>query len=62
MIPIKVSARVQKCEFSKFVILRHSDKAFQELSFKKNYTKKYCFSAKLLDAEVHYTLIDLITC
>ena len=57
----KVSARVKKGEFSKFLILRHSDKAFQELSFKKNSTKKYSFSAKLLDVEVYFTLIVLIT-
>ena len=49
----KVSARVQKCEFSKFVISRRSDKAFQELSFQKKFHKKYCFSAKLLDVEVY---------
>ena len=58
---IKVSARVKKGEFSKFLILRRSDKAFQELSFKKNSTKKYSFSAKLLDIEVYYMLIVLIT-
>ena len=32
---LKVSARVKKGEFSKFLISRCSDKAFQELSFKK---------------------------
>ena len=32
---IKVSARVKRGEFSKFLISRHSHKAFQELSFKK---------------------------
>ena len=32
---IKVSARVKKGKFSKFSISRRSDKAFQELSFKK---------------------------
>ena len=58
---VKVSARVKKGEFSKFLILRRSDKAFQELSFKKNSTKKYCFSAKLLHVEVYFTLIVLIT-
>ena len=52
---------LKKGEFSKFLISRHSDKAFQELSFKKNSTKKYHFSAKLLDVEVYYTLIVLIT-
>ena len=36
-----------------------SDKAFQELSFKKNPLKKRYFSAKLLDVEVYYTLINL---
>ena len=50
-----------KCEFSKFLISRRSDRAFQELSFKKNSTKKYYFVAKLLDVEVCYTLIALIT-
>ena len=58
---VKVSARVKKVEFSKFLISRCSDKAFQELSFKKNSTKKYSFSAKLLDVEVYYTSIVLIT-
>ena len=59
---VKVSARVKKGEFSKFLISRCSDKAFQELSLKKNSTKKkYSFSAKLLDIEVYYTLIVLIT-
>ena len=57
----KVSARVKKGEFSKFLISRCSDKACQELSFKKNSTKKYSFSAKLLDIEVYCTLIALIT-
>ena len=60
-IQFKVSARVKRGEFSKFLILRCSDKPFQELSFKKNSTKKYSFSAKLLDIEVYYTLIVLIT-
>ena len=32
---VKVSARVKRGEFSKFLILRRSDKAFQELSFRK---------------------------
>ena len=32
---IKVSARVKKGKFSKFVILKCSDKAFYELSLKK---------------------------
>ena len=58
---LKVSARVKKGEFSKFLISSGSDKAFQELSFKKNSTKKYFFSAKLLDVEVYYMLIVLIT-
>ena len=58
---VKVSARVKKGEFLKFLISRCSDKAFQELSFKKNSTKKYSFSAKLLDVEVYYMLIVLIT-
>ena len=49
----KVSARVKKGEFStNFLISICSDKAFQELSFKKNSTKKFSFSAKLLDVEV----------
>ena len=52
---------LKKGEFSKFLISRSSDKAFQELSFKKNSTKKYSFSAKLLDVEVYYTLIVSIT-
>jgi len=52
---VKVSARVRK-----FVFLRCSGKAFQELSFKKNSTKKYYFSAKLLDVEVSFTLTVLI--
>jgi len=42
------------------VISRRLDKAFEELSFEKNSTKKYYFSAKLLDVEVYYTLIVLI--
>ena len=58
---VKVSARVKKANFSKFLISRCSDKAFQKLSFKKNSTKKYSFSAKLLDVEVYYTLTVLIT-
>ena len=57
----KVSARAKKGEFSKLFLLGRSDKAFQELSFKKNSTKKYCFSAELLDIKVDYTLIVLIT-
>ena len=59
---LKVSARVKKGKFSKFFISRRSDKAFQEPSFKKNSTKKYSFSAKLLDVEVYFMLIVLITC
>ena len=58
---LEVSARVKKGEFSKFLISGRLDKVFQELSFKKNSTKKYYFSAKLLDVEVYYTLIVLIT-
>ena len=58
---IKVSARVTKGEFSKFSISKRSDKTFQELSHKKNSTKKYYFSANVLDIEVYYTLIVLIT-
>ena len=57
----KVSARVKKGEFSKFLISGHLDKVFQELSFKKISQKNYYFSAKLLDVEVYYTLIVLIT-
>ena len=45
---LKVLARVKK----EFLISRRSDKAFQELSFTKYSTKKYYFSAKLLDVEV----------
>ena len=56
----KVSPRVKKGEFSKFLISGRLDEVSQELSFKKNSTKKY-FSAKLLDVEVYYTLIVLIT-
>ena len=48
-------------EFSKFLISRCSDKAFQELSLKKIPQKKYSFSAKLLDVEVYFMLIVLIT-
>ena len=44
----KVSARVKKGEFSKFLISRCSDKAFQELSFKKNSTKKIFFQCKVI--------------
>jgi len=58
-VPFKVSARVQSANFEN-VFLRHSDKASQELSFYKNSTKTYYFSAKLLDVEVYYTLIVLI--
>ena len=58
--PLKVSARVKKGEFSKFLISGRLDKVFEELSFKKNSTKKYYFRAKLLDVEVYYTLIVLI--
>ena len=58
--PLKVSARVKKGKFSKFLILGRLDKVFEELSFKKNSTKKYYFRAKLLDVEVYYTLIVLI--
>ena len=58
---LKVSARVKEGEFSKFLISRCSDKAFQDLSFKKKSSKKYYFSAKLLDFEVYYRLIVLIT-
>ena len=58
LINIKVSARVKKGEFSKFLISGRLDEVSQELSFKKNFTKKY-FSAKLLDVEVYYTLIVL---
>ena len=50
-----------KCEFSNFFISRRSDKAFEELSLKKKITNKYYFSAKLLDVELYYTLIVLIT-
>ena len=61
-ISFKVSAGVKKKEFSIFFISRRSDKAFQELSFKKKkFHKKYSFSAKLLDVEVYYTFIVLIT-
>ena len=52
---------LNKANFSKFLILRYSDKALQELSFKKKSTKKYSFNAKLLAVEVYYTLIVLIT-
>ena len=52
---------LKKVNFLNFLISRRSDKAFQELSFKKNSTKKYSFSAKLLDVKVYYTLIVLIT-
>ena len=45
---IKVSARVKKGEFSKFLISICSDKAFQELSFKKNSTKKIFFQCKVI--------------
>ena len=61
LINIKVSARVKKGEFSKFFISGRLDEVSQELSFKKNSTKKYCFSAKLLHVEVYFTLIVLIT-
>ena len=47
----KVSARLKKGEI---LILRPSDNAFQELSFKKIPQKKYYFSPKLLDVEVYY--------
>ena len=57
----KVSARVKKGEFSKFLISRRSDKAFQELSFKNFIHKKYSFSAELWDVKVYYTLIVLLT-
>ena len=58
---IKVSARVKKGEFLKFLISRRLDKVFQELSLKKKSTKKYYFSAKLLDVVAYDTLIVLIT-
>ena len=58
---MKVSAMVKKGEFSKILISGCLDKVFQELSWKKNSTKKYHFSAKILDVEVYYTLIVLIT-
>jgi len=35
---------------------------FKSFLLKKNSTKKYYFVAKLLDVEVYYTLIVLITC
>ena len=57
----EVSARVKKGEFLKFLIPGRLDKVFQELSFKKNSTKKYYFSAKLLDVEVYCMLIVLFT-
>ena len=57
----KVLARVKKGEFSKFLISGRLDKVFQELSFKRKSTKKYYFSAKLLDVEVYCTLIVLST-
>ena len=47
---VKVSARVKKGEFSKFLISRCSDKAFQELSFKKNSTKN------ILSVQSYWTL------
>ena len=52
---------LKKGEFSKFLISGCLDEVFQELSFEKKSTKKYYFSAKLLDVEVYYTLIVLIT-
>ena len=57
---LKVSARVKKGKFSKFVFSACLDKVFQELSFKKKFHKKYYSSAKLLDIEVYYMLIVLI--
>ena len=44
----KVSARVKKGEFSKFLISRRSHKAFQELSFKKKFHKKILFQCKVI--------------
>ena len=40
---VKVSARIKRVKFSKFLILRRSDKAFPQIH------KKYYFSAELLD-------------
>ena len=46
--PFKVSARVKKGKFSTFLISRCSDKAFQELSFKKKFHKKIFFQCKVI--------------
>ena len=39
---------LKKCEFWKFLISRCSDKAFQELSFKKKLHKKIFFQCKVI--------------
>ena len=61
---LKVSARVKKGEFSKFLISRHSDKPFQKLPLKKKFHKKNILLVQSysLDVNIYYTLFMLITC
>ena len=56
----KVSARVQNANFRNFWFRDVHIKLFKSFLLKKNSQKYYC-SAKLLDVEVYYTLIVLIT-
>ena len=52
---------LKKANFRNFWFRDVQIKLFKNFHLKKNSTKKYSFSAKLLDIEVYYTLIVLIT-
>ena len=57
----KQTAGLKKANFRNFLSRDVQIKLFKSFHFKKNSTKKYSFSAKLLDVEVYYMLIVLIT-
>ena len=61
-ISFKVSARVKKKGIFEFFLFRDVQiKLFKSFHLKKKFHKKNSFSAKLLDVEVYYTFIVLIT-
>ena len=61
MLTLRYQPELRKVKFRNFRFRYVQIKPFNSFLLKKIPQKKYYFSAKLLDVEVYYTLIVLIT-